>query len=232
LVGTLTDAPVLNQSAYRYGLANEGGVFGANRLLKNVMGLWLLQECQRAWARAGQALTHEAIEGMGAQAAPFGPYVDPDDARFYAPSDMPAMLQQAAKESGQSAPETIAGQIRAIFESLAMKYRYTLECIEAATGQKLPCIHIVGGGSKNRLLNQLTADYCNKPVIAGPTEATAMGNACIQLMGMGRLNSPRAMRALIRASCQTTRFTPQHTAAHAAHYARFLKSFGLTKPIA
>ena len=227
IVGVETDAPVMNEIAARHSLANEGGACGTIRLLKNVNGLWLIQECSRQWAAEGKALSFAEISALAADAPAFGPVVDPDDERFTVPNRMAALVRAYAAERGQSLSDAVGPVARCVFESLAMKYRYTLEILEAATKRSVSCLHIVGGGSENDLLNQLTADYTGKTVLAGPVEATAIGNACVQLIGMGAIGSLAEARAVIRRSFPTRRFTPRTTSAHEAHYARFLALTGL-----
>lgn len=227
IVGMETAAPVMNEIATRFSLANEGGACGTVRLLKNVNGLWLIQECRRQWAAEGKRLSFAEISALAAEAPAFGPVICPDEERFTVPHRMAELVRAYATERDQRLSDEVGPVARCIFESLAMKYRYTLEILEAAVGRTVTHLHIVGGGSENDLLNQLTADYTGKTVIAGPVEATAVGNVCVQLIGMGVFHSLAEAREVIRRSFPTRTFTPRTSAAHDAHYARFLELTGL-----
>ena len=159
----------------RYNFTNEGGVAGTTRLLKNIMGLWLVQECRRTWARAGRELSYEELIARAEVAPPFAALVDPDDASFLAPGDMPARLAAFCSRTGQAPPGDEGAFVRCALESLALKYRWTIERLETILGTTIRTIHVVGGGTKNALLCQFTADACGRPVHAGPVEATAIG---------------------------------------------------------
>jgi rhamnulokinase len=200
-------------------LTNEMGACGKTRLLKNIAGLWLLQECRRAWALAGREYSYDELTAMATGAPPFSAVIDPD--AFLEPDDMPAKISAHCHGTGQPAPESVAATARTIFESLALRYREVLESLESLLGRRLNTIHIVGGGSRNRVLNQFVADACGRTVIAGPAEATAMGNVLIQAMGAGELSGLSAVREIVRRSCALETFTPNLAAPWDRAYEKF-----------
>lgn len=208
LVGVEAPSPVLTEQARRANVTNEAGVAGTIRVLKNVMGLWLLQECRRRWAAGGLG-DYGDLMRLAEQALAFGPIVDPDQERFLRPTDMPAAVQQACLESGQRAPDGPGEITRCILESLAVKYRYVLDRLEEVTGRAVGVLHVVGGGSRNALLCQMTADATGRLVLAGPDEATALGNALVQLMALGRLGSLEELRAVVRRSVAVRAYEPR-----------------------
>ena len=222
LVGMETRAPIIDEESLKYNFTNEGGVAGTYRFLKNVMGLWLLQECRRSWAERGSALEYGEIAGMAAQAPAFTAFVDPDDAAFFRPDDAPAEIAAFCRRTGQEPPASVADTARCVFESLALKYRYVIERLERASGRKIDVIHVVGGGSRNELLNQMTADATGKPVIAGPAESTSLGNLMMQAVGMGELAGVAQGRALVRRSVSLKEHRPKDTAAWDEAYGRFV----------
>ncbi|MBC8076353.1 MAG: rhamnulokinase, partial [Chloroflexales bacterium] len=176
LVGVETHQPITSERARALNVTNEGGVGGTIRLLKNVAGLWLLQECQRSLERDGLRPSWDELLGAAVGARPFVSIIDPDAPEFLAPADMPAAIAAFCARSGQPAPSDVGALVRCCLESLALRYRWVIEALEALLGQRLATIRIVGGGSQNRLLCQMTADACGRPVVAGPVEATALGN--------------------------------------------------------
>ncbi len=176
LMGVEVDKPVLSPRALELNMTNEGGIDGTYRLLKNIMGLWLVQQCKRSFAAAGRKYDYAQLVQMAAQAKPLRSLVNLNDPRFLNPPDMPKAIHEFCRETKQPVPKTDGEHVRCCYESLALKYRETLSSLEELTGNKIEVIHIVGGGSQNKLLNQFTADACQRPVIAGPVEATAMGN--------------------------------------------------------
>ena len=208
LIGLEVKEAVLSDKALAYNVTNEGGIDGTYRLLKNVMGLWLVQECRRSLERQGKRLDYATLVREAAQAAPFRSLVDPDDAGFLKPDDMPTALKQWCRNSGQPVPETIGELVRCALESLALKYRMVLERLEELSGTPVEVIHIVGGGSQNELLNQFTADACRRPVIAGPVEATALGNVLVQARTAGEVGSLADIRGVVRASYDLRRYEP------------------------
>ncbi len=222
LMGAEVRAPVITPESLKYNFTNEGGVDGTFRLLKNILGMWLVQSCQETWASAGEMYTPDELVEMAAAAPAFGPVIDPhpNSPDFRTPGDMPGRIRAFCQRTGQPVPETRGAVLRCILESLALKYRQTLEQLEEVLGQAVEVIHIVGGGSRNRLLCQMTADATNRPVIAGPGEATAMGNLMVQAMTTGHVESHEAGRALIRRSVQLRRYEPAASGDWDAAYAR------------
>ncbi|MDR2463027.1 MAG: rhamnulokinase [Verrucomicrobiales bacterium] len=213
LMGRELKAPVLTPESFTAGFSNETGVCGTTRYLKNIAGMWLLQECKRVWDADSQPLGYDAIIRAAADADAFVSLIDPDAADFQAPENMPAAIVNFCKKTSQPAPLTVGQFARCIFESLALKYRATLAKLEQLTGSPAAALHIVGGGSQNALLNQFAADATNRPVIAGPVEATSIGNILLQLMSLGDLPSLSAGRALVRRSFATAEYQPQNPAA-------------------
>jgi rhamnulokinase len=177
--------------------------------LKNIVGLWLLQESRRSWQRQGIELDYAEINRLAEAAEPFRSIINPDDARFMSPQDMPATIVEYCRETGQPIPETPGQFARCIFESLALLYAKTLDTIEELTGRKLTKLHIVGGGSQSRLLNEFAASASERTVFAGPVEATAIGNLLIQAIAMGDLQSLAELRGLVRDSFSIEKFEPQ-----------------------
>ena len=206
-------APVINAETLRHNFTNEGGVAGTTRLLKNIMGLWLVQECRRTWARAGRELSYDELIARAEAARPFAALVDPDDPSFLAPGDMPARLAAFCTRTGQPSPGDEGAFVRCALESLALKYRWTIERLEAILGTTIRTIHVVGGGSRNALLCQFTADACGRPVHAGPVEATAVGNVLMQAMARGRIGSLADARAVVARSFPVTTYEPRDASA-------------------
>jgi len=200
IIGCETTEPYVNAQALKYNFTNEGGVLGTWRLSKNIMGLWLVQECKRTWAHAGENLSYDEITHLAAEARPFLAVIDPDDSSFLHPGDMPARIQAFCQRTGQAVPQTKGEIVRVTLESIALKYRLVLEQLEDLTGMRLEPVHIIGGGTKNRLLSQFTADCIRRTCITGPVEATAIGNILMQAIGLGHLDGLPKGRALVRAS--------------------------------
>jgi rhamnulokinase len=201
LMGAEIDEPVVNTRCMEMNLTNEIGAGGKVRLLKNIAGLWVLQECRRAWALEGSEFSYEELAQMAASAKPFAAIIDPD--AFLDPGDMPRRIVAYCRSTGQQAPEGPAEISRVILESLALRYRTVLEMIESLLGRRFGVIHILGGGSQNELLNQFVADATGRSVIAGPTEATAAGNVLIQAIGSGAIANLEEARAVVRRSFAT-----------------------------
>ncbi len=227
LMGVELPAPLLSDRALAYNFTNEGGFGGTVRLLKNIMGLWLVQECRRCWERAGQVYSYEQLMGLAESAKPFVSLVNPNEESFILPASMPAALADFCRRTGQPIPDNVGATVRCALESLALAYRQVLDRLEELTGQRLETIHIVGGGSQNTLLCQLTADACNRPVLAGPVEATAIGNVLVQAIGLGLLRSLADVREIVRKSFEVRPFSPRRPDAWQEPYARFQK---LTDP--
>jgi rhamnulokinase len=205
LIGLELHQPVLTNAAREGNLTNEGGVAGTIRLLKNVMGLWLVQEARRG---LDQTLSYEELTWQAAEAEPFSAFIDPDDERFLRPGDLSANVRDFCTETGQTAPDDAGGLVRVLLESLALKYAVVLRQLKAVSGQPVEAIHVVGGGSNNALLCQLTANASGLRVLAGPAEATSVGNLIVQAMALGELASVSEARQLVAASWPTDRFDP------------------------
>ena len=221
LLGVEVARPVISAETMKYNFTNEGGVAGTTRLLKNIMGLWLIQECRRTWARAGRELSYEDMIARAQAAPPFKTLVDPDDASFLAPGDMPARLKAYCARNGQQLPDDEGVIVRCCLESLALKYRWAIERLERILGTTIRTIHVVGGGAKNALLCQFTADACGRPVHAGPVEATAIGNILMQAVGRGQLGSISDLRTVVARSFPVTIYEPRDTAAWTDAAGRF-----------
>jgi rhamnulokinase len=222
LMGAEIAAPKVDEQVQRFNFTNEGGVGVTIRFLKNVMGLWLVQECRRAWQRAGRDYSYEELARLAAAAPPFVSLVDPDDSSFILPPNMPAALGEFCRRTGQPVPMEPGPVVRCALESLALRYRWVLEKLEMLLGKRLDTIHVVGGGSQNELLCQLTADACDRPVLAGPVEATAIGNVLVQAIGIGMLGSLADAREVVRRSFEMRTYTPQNPAAWQGPCERFL----------
>jgi rhamnulokinase len=221
LVGVEVEEPVITPQSLAYNFTNEGGVYGTIRLLKNVAGMWLAQECKRIWTAQGQDYSWAEMTQVAAGAAPFGPLVDPDHPDFLNPADMPDAIRANCSRTGQPEPGTHAAMLRCIFESLALKYHWVVACLGEMLGYDLEVIHIIGGGSQNELLCQLTADATGVPVVAGPVEATAIGNALVQAISLGYLGSLEEGRALVARSFPLKTYQPQAAEGWDGAYERF-----------
>ncbi len=221
LLGTELDAPVISPEALRHNFTNEGGVNGTTRLLKNVMGLWMLQCCRQSWTAQGQSCDHLELMELAAREDSFRCLVDPDHGSFLRPSDMPAAIDQFCAKTHQPSPKSVGGYVRAILESLAFKYRLVLHNLEQLIGRRIHQIRVIGGGSKNRLLNQMTADATGRKLLAGPAEATALGNVAIQILATGGASSLKEVRQIIDRSYPVEGFEPLNTVKWDRHADRF-----------
>ena len=208
LLGTELDAPVLTHDAMLLNFTNEGGVCGTTRLLKNVMGLWMLQCCRQSWTSQGQTYDYRELMELAARESSFRHLVDPDDDTFLRPDNMPRAIDRYCAKTHQPSPATPGAYVRAILESLAFKYRVVLKNLEHVSGRPITQIRIIGGGSKNRLLNQFTADATGRRVLAGPAEATALGNIAIQILATGGASSLQEVRNIVDRSFPTEIFAP------------------------
>jgi rhamnulokinase len=211
LLGTEVDQPVITAEALRLNFTNEGGVQGTTRLLKNVMGLWMLQCCRRVWAAQGHGYEHSELIELAALEDSFCCLVDPDHESFLRPGDMPSAIDQFCARTHQPAPKTPAGYARVILESLAFKYRMVLASLEKLTGKRVERIRVIGGGAKNRLLNQLTADATGRTVLSGPAEATALGNVAMQMLTTGAASTLNEVREIVERSYPAEVFEPLDT---------------------
>jgi rhamnulokinase len=221
LMGTETREMITSASAFQNNFANEGGVDHRNRFLKNIMGLWLIQECRRQFASLGIMRTFEEMDLEATEALPFRSIIDPDDAFFFSPGDMIGRIQSRCREWDQPIPETVGEITRCIQESLALAYRLALEKLEELTGFAFPCIHMIGGGSKSMLLNQFAASAMKRPVLAGPEDATAIGNLCAQFISFGEIKDLEEARRVIRASFPIREFLPEHSSSWDAAFERY-----------
>jgi rhamnulokinase len=221
LMGVESETPVVSEKSYEYGFTNEGGVEDSIRLLKNITGLWLVQECRRNWTEAGDAPSFAELE-VEAQAAPaFQSFIDPDDASFAEPCDMPSRIKAYCERTGQPVPTTKGAIVRTAIESLAFRYKSVFTMLEDLTEKRLDVLHIVGGGTKDRALNQHTANALNRRVIAGPVEATAAGNVLSQLMADKAIASLAEGRDIVRASFEQEVYEPVEAGRYAEAYERF-----------
>jgi rhamnulokinase len=212
LVGVELDRPMVNAACRALNFTNEGGVGGTTRLLKNVCGLWLVQQCRAAWQRAGTEWTWDQLTALAAEAPALATIVDPDHPSLMAPTDMPDAIRRLARETGQPVPESTAAVVRCALESVAAAVRRRLEEIDSLVGRRVGRIHVVGGGVKNRLLCQWIADATDREVFAGPVEATAIGNLLVQLLSRSGTVDLREVRAVVRDSFEIDRYRPQQPA--------------------
>jgi rhamnulokinase len=221
LLGLEVDAPVINDAAYAANVTNEGGVYGTFRLLKNVAGLWIAQQCRATWRGQGTEYSYDQLTAEAAASEPFRSLIDPDDPLFLPPGDMPSFIREFCRRSAQPFPETVGQVMRTAYESLALKYRFVLDKLIALTGRKVERLHIIGGGVRNTLLCQMTADATGRTVVAGPIEATAMGNAIVQFIALGEIGNLAQARELLSRTVNTVTYEPKHKEAWDAAYLRF-----------
>lgn len=222
LMGIETEQPIITDASYRNNFTNEGGIEGTTRFLKNITGMWLLEQCRKEWEKAGRTYTYPEIVEMAEQAVPFTRFVDPDDPLFANPSSMTKAIKGYCEETGQPVPVTDADFVRCIFESLALRYNQVIRMLKEMAPFPLERLHVIGGGSKNSLLNQFTANAIGMPVIAGPSEATAIGNAMMQAKHAGIVRDRWEMRRLIAASISSETFQPQDKGVWEGVYSRYL----------
>lgn len=223
LLGVELEKPCISQAALEANCTNEGCIDGRIRFLKNIMGLWLVQESRRTWQKEGMDHTFAELEDMARESEPFRCLINPNDDRFFAPGNMPERIRKFCRETGQPVPDAPGQVVRCIAESLALTYRVTLEQIEEITGKKVDKLHLVGGGSKDRMLNAFTASALKRPVITGPTEATAIGNIVGQGLAVGAIANLAAARRIVANSFDTQEYLPEDPAAWDAACRRFLE---------
>ena len=226
LIGVEIPAPLINEATRAANFTNEGGYGSTTLLLKNIVGLWILQECRREWDSSGAKLDYAELNRLAAGAPPLRTLIDPDDARFLKPGDMPAKIQAFARETGQPVPSTPGEFTRAILESLALSYRGTLSSIEQLTSRRIKKLHVVGGGSQSRILNQFAADATGRLVLAGPVEATAIGNILVQAIADGKLACLTQLRETVRNSFPIGEFHPSGNPEWDSAFTRFEKIRG------
>lgn len=225
LVGVEEKRPIITPEALTFNFTNEGGVAGTVRFLKNVTGLWLLQGCRKAWEKA-KPLSYEKLTRAAAEATPFKVLIDPDSPDFLNPPDMPRAIRAACRKTGQKPPSSRGSLVRSILESLALKSRLVIDRLGVLRGRPVEAVHIIGGGSRNDLLCQFTADATGLPVLAGPAEATSVGNILIQAMALGLLDTPADIRAVVRESFELRAFQPAGSSDWDQAYGRFLEILG------
>jgi rhamnulokinase len=223
LMGLELDEPVITDQSLAYNYTNEIGVGGTVRFLKNIMGLWLVQECRRQWISQGQEHSYAELTAMAGKSPALGALVDPDHEPFLAPGNMVGKIEKFCTQTRQKPPTTPGGFIRTCLDSLALTYRRTIGGLEDLTGRKINVIHIVGGGTQNELLNQMTADACARPVIAGPVEATAAGNILVQAMAVGAVKSLADARAIVRQSFDVKRYEPKEAGKWDQAFERYME---------
>ena len=221
LLGTELDAPLITNETQKLNFTNEGGVCGTTRLLKNVMGLWMLQCCRSSWKSRAQNFEYRELMELASREAGFAHFVDPDDESFLHPQSMPDAIDRFCARTQQPSPRTPGAYVRCVLESLAFKYRMVIEDLERVIKRRIEQIRIIGGGSKNRLLNQFTADATGKRVLAGPVEATALGNVAMQILATGGAGSLSEVRAMVDRSFPTEIFEPRETDKWERQLARF-----------
>jgi rhamnulokinase len=226
LMGAELTAPVISDKTLASNFTNEGGVADTIRFLKNIMGLWLVQECRRSFARAGRSYDYATLTRLAAQAPSFGPIVDPDHSSFIRPDDIAVAVREFCSRTDQQPPESDGGVIRSCLESLALRYRWVLEQMEQITGKRFETIHVVGGGSQNELLCQMTADATNRMVVSGPVEATAAGNCLVQAMGQGEIGTLSELREVVRNSFNVAQLEPRPSTQWDERYQFFCKLIG------
>lgn len=209
VMGSESPEPIINQSSLKFNFTNEGGVNGTFRFSKNIAGLWLMQECRRTWITQGEEHSYDELTQWAAKTAPFESLIDPDYSEFAKPGDMPARIQAYCQHTSQPVPKSKGAIVRCVLESLAFKYRFVLERLESMVGGRLEPLHIVGGGTKNRLLNQFTADATGRQVITGPVEATAIGNTLMQAIALKHINSLAEGRQVVARSFELETYEPR-----------------------
>ncbi len=208
LVGLEVDSPIINSEALKANVTNEGGVYGTFRLLKNVMGLWIVQQCRKAWQESGKSYSYPELTQMAADAKPLQTFISPNDPTFLHPGDYPGLIREFCKQTNQPIPESEGAIIRCVLESLALAYRDVLEKLQSLSGKQVEVIHIVGGGIQNDLLCQMTANATGIPVKAGPVEATVIGNAIVQLITLGELKNIHEARQLVTTIDEIKQYEP------------------------
>ena len=222
LMGIETSMPILCSEAAEADITNEGGVFSTIRFLKNITGMWIVENLLKEWRQAGSAYSYDDLQGLSDRTEPFACFIDPDDSSFTHPSSMLAAIDAYCDRTGQERPSSHAACIRTVFESLAMRYNEVLRQIVRISGQKVDVLHIIGGGSRNRLLNRFTANATGRTVVAGPSEATAIGNIMMQACAAGLVHDLPGIRSLVTSCIDTETYTPLNTTAWHKGYKKYL----------
>ena len=224
LMGTETMSPIITDKSFGYNFTNEGGFGGSIRFLKNIMGLWIEQESRRQWKREGKSFTFDELSNAAMASKPCQCIINPDDPAFGVPGNLPLAIREYCKKTGQHVPENEGEIVRAIFDSLALRYKWSVEAIDDMKGKRIPFINIVGGGTKEGPLCQLCADACERPVYAGPVEATAIGNIAVQAISSGEIKDLSEAREVISNSFEIDHYEPKgDKAMWDDAYAKFLK---------
>lgn len=224
LFGTELEKPVVNDTTYEINVTNEGGYDFSTGFLKNIIGLWLIQESRRQWAREGENYSYADLEKLALEAEPFKCFIDPDAPEFVPHGNLPERVREYCRKTNQYVPETVGEIMRCIYESLAMKYRETFEKIKECTGKDYPVIHVIGGGTKDTLLCQLTANSCGCEVKAGPIEATVLGNLAVQLISHGEIKDIKEAREIIASSENVVTYAPKDADIWSESFERYLKA--------
>lgn len=223
LFGTELDAPIVNETSLKMNITNEGGCEGKTGFLKNIIGLWLIQESRRHWNRNGSSYSYADLEKLALAAEPFKCFIDPDAPEFVPMGNIPERVREYCRRTGQYVPETVGEIMRCIYESLAMKYRLTFDKLKECTGINYPCIHVIGGGVKDGLLCSMTASSCGVSVKAGPIEATVLGNIAVQLLAHGCVETVAQARKIIADSENIAEYLPEAAAEWEKAYGEFIK---------
>lgn len=223
LMGTELEKPLISQKALAYNFTNEGGIQGTYRFLKNIMGLWILQECRRIWEQENRSLTFPQMTEAAKQARPLQSIIDPDHLSFLRPDHMPRQIQEYCRDTKQPVPQSEGEIVRCVMESLAFKYRMVLEMMEDLTDKKYTGLHIVGGGSNNSLLCQFTSNAIERPVWAGPSEATAIGNIIVQYIALQQIGSLQEARQIVKKSFPIVTYEPENMDQWNDAYTRFIR---------
>ena len=223
--GLETAEPIIGDESCRLSLSNSGGAFGRNLFLKNVMGLWIIQQCKKEWNRRDPGLDYGEIMRQAEQAQPFAAFIEPDDESFFNPQNGAEAVCEYLKKTGQSTTpaDTVGGTARLVFEGLALKYRYVLDKLSAAAGRRIECLHLIGGGIQNTLLCQLTANAVGVRTLTGPVEATAAGNLLLQAYGCREIGSLEELRAVVAATVALQEYRPQEPRQWNRAYEQYLK---------
>jgi rhamnulokinase len=226
LMGIESPQPIVTDLCRELNFTNEGGVGNTTRILKNITGLWLVQECRRIWKQSGKDVSWDELVALAKKAEPLQSFIAPNDDRFVAPDDMPETIRDYCRQTGQTVPGDQGALVRCVLESLALMYRQVLGLLEQLAGRRLDTVHIVGGGTQNRMLCQLTAEACNRLVLAGPAEATAIGNIMMQMVASGEVDSIEDARTVIRDSFPVEEYLPADPASWDAAFGRFQQLLG------
>ena len=227
LMGVLSKTPLISPESLAWNYTNEGGADGSYRILKNIMGLWIIQECLRSWQQSRPGLNFVELVRLAYEESPFLAFINPDDELFFAPGNMPDKVAQYCRRTSQPVPATVGATVRCVLESLALKYRWGMNCIAALTGSRPDRLHIVGGGCQNKMLNRFTANALNLPVVCGPVEATAIGNLLIQAKALGDVASFAEIQDVVRNSFELEEILPEDKQLWDDAYGRFIAVTGI-----